>query len=88
MRFAGLIEFEMDDPNVPGHAVIKLRSKQLVEAQVSEFDVPDTKKWLVLKQHTTHALRLSWTSVICGQSCISILNVRKHCTIYKSYLLK
>ncbi|KAI8430665.1 hypothetical protein MSG28_000862 [Choristoneura fumiferana] len=40
----GLIEFEMDDPNVPGHAVIKLRSKQLVEAQVSEFDVPDTKK--------------------------------------------
>lgn len=80
----------MDDPNVPGHAVIKLRSKQLVEAQVSEFDVPDTKKWLVLKQRSTHALRLSWTSVICGQSCISILNVtvRKHCTIYKSDLLK
>ncbi|XP_063373202.1 uncharacterized protein LOC134661172 [Cydia amplana] len=40
----GLIEFEMEDPNVPGHATIKLRSKQLVEAQVSEFDVPDTKK--------------------------------------------
>lgn len=40
----GLIEFEMEDPNVPGHAVIKLRSKQLVDAQVSEFDVPDTKK--------------------------------------------
>ncbi|XP_050683753.1 uncharacterized protein LOC126978748 [Leptidea sinapis] len=37
----GLIEFEMEDPNVPSHAVIKLRSKQLVEAQVSEFDVPD-----------------------------------------------
>ncbi|CAB3225140.1 unnamed protein product [Arctia plantaginis] len=37
----GLIEFEMEDPNVPSHAIIKLRSKQLVEAQVSEFDVPD-----------------------------------------------
>ncbi|KAG6452191.1 hypothetical protein O3G_MSEX007493 [Manduca sexta] len=36
----GLIEFEMEDPNVPSHAIIKLRSKQLVEAQVSEFDVP------------------------------------------------
>ncbi|XP_068620296.1 outer dynein arm-docking complex subunit 3 [Battus philenor] len=42
----GLIEFEIEDPNVPSHAIIKLRSKQLVEAQVSEFDVPDqpTKK--------------------------------------------
>ncbi|XP_075991106.1 uncharacterized protein LOC142986475 [Anticarsia gemmatalis] len=40
----GLIEFEMEDPNVPGHAIIKLRSKQLVDAQVSEFDVPDAKK--------------------------------------------
>ncbi|KPJ06407.1 hypothetical protein RR48_14146 [Papilio machaon] len=42
----GLIEFEIEDPNVPSHAVIKLRSKQLVESQVSEFDVPDqpTKK--------------------------------------------
>ncbi|KPI91889.1 PREDICTED: uncharacterized protein LOC106126166 [Papilio xuthus] len=37
----GLIEFEIEDPNVPNHAVIKLRSKQLVESQVSEFDVPD-----------------------------------------------
>ncbi|XP_050361394.1 uncharacterized protein LOC126780766 [Nymphalis io] len=37
----GLIEFEMEDPNVPSHGVIKLRSKQLVDAQVSEFDVPD-----------------------------------------------
>ncbi|CAK1588268.1 unnamed protein product [Parnassius mnemosyne] len=37
----GLIEFEIEDPNVPSHAIIKLRSKQLVEAQVSEFDVPD-----------------------------------------------
>ncbi|XP_022123979.1 uncharacterized protein LOC110999291 [Pieris rapae] len=37
----GLIEFEMEDPNVPSHAIVKLRSKQLVEAQVSEFDVPD-----------------------------------------------
>ncbi|XP_032527151.1 uncharacterized protein LOC116777614 [Danaus plexippus] len=37
----GLIEFEMEDPNVPSHAIIKLRSKQLVDAQVSEFDVPD-----------------------------------------------
>ncbi|XP_026746086.1 uncharacterized protein LOC113507428 [Trichoplusia ni] len=37
----GLIEFEMEDPNVPSRAVIKLRSKQLVDAQVSEFDVPD-----------------------------------------------
>ncbi|KOB71747.1 Uncharacterized protein OBRU01_08148 [Operophtera brumata] len=35
----GLIVFEMDDPDVPSHAVVKLRSKQLVEAQVSEFDV-------------------------------------------------
>ncbi|CAH2035351.1 unnamed protein product, partial [Iphiclides podalirius] len=35
----GLIEFEIEDPNVPSHAVIKLRSKQLVDAQVSEFDV-------------------------------------------------
>ncbi|KAG7313242.1 hypothetical protein JYU34_000343 [Plutella xylostella] len=35
-----LIEFEMEDPNVPNHQMIKLRSKQLVEAQVSEFDVP------------------------------------------------
>ncbi|KAL4717638.1 hypothetical protein ACJJTC_000787 [Scirpophaga incertulas] len=42
----GLIEFEMEDPNVPSHAIVKLRSKQLVDAQVSEFDVPDmpTKK--------------------------------------------
>ncbi|KAL0902632.1 hypothetical protein ABMA27_000459 [Loxostege sticticalis] len=40
----GLIEFEMEDPNVPSHAIIKLRSKQLVDAQVSEFDVPDAKK--------------------------------------------
>ncbi|XP_022832809.1 uncharacterized protein LOC111360814 [Spodoptera litura] len=40
----GLIEFEMEDPNVPSRAVIKLRSKQLVDAQVSEFDVPDTTK--------------------------------------------
>ncbi|XP_063394540.1 uncharacterized protein LOC134679511 [Cydia fagiglandana] len=40
----GLIEFEMEDPNVPGHATIKLRSKQLIEAQVSEFDVPGDKK--------------------------------------------
>ncbi|XP_045531241.1 uncharacterized protein LOC123718622 [Pieris brassicae] len=37
----GLIEFEVEDPNVPSHAIVKLRSKQLVEAQVSEFDVPD-----------------------------------------------
>lgn len=37
----GLIEFEMEDPNVPSRAIIKLRSKQLVDAQVSEFDVPD-----------------------------------------------
>ncbi|KAM3968706.1 LOW QUALITY PROTEIN: uncharacterized protein ACR2FA_013018 [Aphomia sociella] len=37
----GLIEFEMEDPNVPSHAVVKLRSKQLVDAQVSEFDIPD-----------------------------------------------
>ncbi|XP_034839352.1 chromosome partition protein Smc isoform X2 [Maniola hyperantus] len=37
----GLIEFEMEDPNVPSHAIVKLRSKQLVDAQVSEFDVPD-----------------------------------------------
>ncbi|CAH0577996.1 unnamed protein product [Chrysodeixis includens] len=37
----GLIEFEMEDPNVPSRAVIKHRSKQLVDAQVSEFDVPD-----------------------------------------------
>ncbi|XP_053624670.1 uncharacterized protein LOC128683264 [Plodia interpunctella] len=36
----GLIEFEMEDPNVPSHAIVKLRSKQLVDAQVSEFDVP------------------------------------------------
>ncbi|KAJ8737803.1 hypothetical protein PYW08_000398 [Mythimna loreyi] len=35
----GLIEFEMEDPNVPSRAIIKLRSKQLVDAQVSEFDV-------------------------------------------------
>ncbi|CAH0716542.1 unnamed protein product, partial [Brenthis ino] len=41
MAEGGLIEFEMEDPNVPSHAVIKLRSKQLVDAQVSEFDVPD-----------------------------------------------
>ncbi|XP_041987583.1 eukaryotic translation initiation factor 3 subunit A [Aricia agestis] len=41
---AGLIEFEMEDPNVPSHAMIKLRSQQLVDSQVSEFDVPDTKK--------------------------------------------
>uniref|UniRef100_A0A2A4JHB4 Uncharacterized protein n=1 Tax=Heliothis virescens TaxID=7102 RepID=A0A2A4JHB4_HELVI len=40
----GLIEFEMEDPNVPNRAVIKLRSKQLVDAQVSEFDVVDTGK--------------------------------------------
>ncbi|KAJ0183730.1 hypothetical protein K1T71_000153 [Dendrolimus kikuchii] len=40
----GLIEFEMEDPNVPSHAVMKLRSKQLVDAQVSEFDVPDQPK--------------------------------------------
>lgn len=40
----GLIEFEMEDPNVPSRAVVKLRSKQLVDAQVSEFDVPDTTK--------------------------------------------
>ncbi|XP_013144909.1 PREDICTED: uncharacterized protein LOC106108324 [Papilio polytes] len=42
----GLIEFEIEDPNVPNHAMVKLRSKQLVESQVSEFDVPDqpTKK--------------------------------------------
>ncbi|CAH1647559.1 unnamed protein product [Spodoptera littoralis] len=40
----GLIEFEMEDPNVPSRAIIKLRSKQLVDAQVSEFDVPDTTK--------------------------------------------
>ncbi|XP_026316058.1 uncharacterized protein LOC113227376 [Hyposmocoma kahamanoa] len=39
----GLIEFEMEDPNVPSHAIIKLRSKQLVDAQVSEFDVVDKK---------------------------------------------
>ncbi|KAJ2953990.1 hypothetical protein O0L34_g2203 [Tuta absoluta] len=39
----GLIEFEMEDPNVPSHAIIKLRSKQLVDAQVSEFDLPDKK---------------------------------------------
>lgn len=38
--FVDLIEFEMEDPNVPNHQMIKLRSKQLVEAQVSEFDVP------------------------------------------------
>ncbi|XP_052746644.1 uncharacterized protein LOC112047652 [Bicyclus anynana] len=37
----GLIEFEMEDPNVPSHAIVKLRSKQLIDAQVSEFDVPD-----------------------------------------------
>ncbi|XP_035438499.2 uncharacterized protein LOC118268219 [Spodoptera frugiperda] len=40
----GLIEFEMEDPNVPSRAIVKLRSKQLVDAQVSEFDVPDTTK--------------------------------------------
>ncbi|PZC75906.1 uncharacterized protein LOC110378216 [Helicoverpa armigera] len=40
----GLIEFEMEDPNVPNRAVIKLRSKQLVDAQVSEFDVADGGK--------------------------------------------
>lgn len=33
----------MEDPNVPNHAMIKLRSKQLVDAQVSEFDVPAEK---------------------------------------------
>ncbi|KAJ8737005.1 hypothetical protein PYW07_000276 [Mythimna separata] len=39
----GLIEFEMEDPNVPSRAIIKLRSKQLVDAQVSEFDVVEKK---------------------------------------------
>lgn len=42
--FTGLIEFEMEDPNVPSRAIIKLRSKQLVDAQVSEFDVVETKR--------------------------------------------